>query len=354
MRPSASLNEKPVFNIRLAADVVAEPITWAVDQIVPSGMLTILSGKDKVGKTLFAWEIARAVCRGENFLGQFPATQGTVVFLGLDDPASVTVDRLEELGIREEPNLHVVTPLDCQPHAFTFWDEVQKQVDELDAQLVVVDALYLFLQGGSDAMNQAGGMAPVMRPLNKLAEETNASVLLITHDSKGGGDVAGSFVIRAAAKQILRLTGSADQSPRRTLHVEGKLIEGCKWSLEFKGPGSWRLVGEDAGRLAQTRDLVNTWLQEGNRGIVDTIARAISKRSDDVRTVLGVLLGEGSVTVESVSGGRGRPAQEYRWNFRPELTEGEGGTESGEPQAELALAGAEESLSVQAGSEARG
>lgn len=318
MCPGPSHSSQPVLTIRRAAEVVAEPISWTVDQIIPHGMLTILSGKDKVGKTLFAWEIARAVCRGENFLSQLPATQGTVVFLGLDDPATVTVDRLEQLGIREEANLHVVTPLDCQPHAFTFWDEVEKQVDELDAQLVVVDALYLFLQGGSDAMNQAGGMAPVMKPLNKLAEETNASVLLITHDSKDGGDVAGSFVIRAAAKQILRLTGTANQPARRSLHVEGKIVERCEWSLEFNGPGSWRLVDEGTERLTQTKASVKAWLQAGNRGTAEVIAKAIAKRPVDIRTVLGLLQVEEPVSMESVSRGRGRPAQEYYWNSRPE------------------------------------
>ena len=238
------------------------------------------------------------------------------------------MDRLEQLGIQEVPDLYVVTPLDCQPHAFTFWEQVQRKVDEIDPLLVVVDALYLFLHGPSDAMNQAGGMAPVMNPLNKLAEETKASVLLITHDSKSGGDVAGSFVIRAAAKQILRLT-SNNHSSRRSLHVEGKIIERCEWTLEFNGPGSWRLTDEGAERLIQTKALVKSWLQAGNRGTVEAIAKAIAKRPADVRTVLGLLQMEGEpVSMEHVSRGRGRPAQEYYWNIRPEPMGDNGGTEN--------------------------
>ena len=329
MCPIPSHSSQPVLTLRRAADVVAEPITWVVDQIIPSGMLTVLSGKDKAGKTLFAWEIARAVCRGENFLGQFPTAQGPVLFLGLDDPATVTVDRLEQLGIQDVPDLYVGTPLDCQPHASTFWEQVQRKVDEIDPLLIVVDALYLFLHGSSDSMNQAGGMAPVMNPLNKLAEQTGASVLLITHDSKSGGDVAGSFVIRAAAKQILRLT-SNNHASRRLLHVEGKIIERGEWTLEFNGPGSWRLVDEGAERLTQTKALVKAWLQGGNRGTVEAIAKAVAKRPADVRTVLGLLQKEELVSVESVNRGRGRPAQEYYWNSRPEPSGDNGGTENTE------------------------
>ena len=330
MSSVVSHSSQPGLTIRRAADVVAEPISWTVDQILPGGMLTILSGKDKAGKTLFAWEIARAVCRGENFMGQFPTAQGPVLFLGLDDPATVTVDRLEQLGIQEAPDLYLGTPLDCQPNHVDFWPKVREKVEGIAAQLVVVDALYLFLRGGSDAMNQAGGMAPVMEPLNKIAEETGASVLLITHDSKSGGDVAGSFVIRAAAKQILRLIGISHQPSMRSLQVEGKIIERCEWILEFNGPGSWKLANEGTERLTQTKGLVKSWLQSGNRGTVEVIARAISKRPADVRTVLGLLQKEEQVLMESVRRGRGRPAQEFYWNSRPKPIGVNGGTENTE------------------------
>jgi hypothetical protein len=64
-----------------------------IDQIIPAGMLTLLSGKDKLGKTLLAWELCRSVLQGIPFVGHFPAMQGPVVFLALDDPATVTIYR---------------------------------------------------------------------------------------------------------------------------------------------------------------------------------------------------------------------------------------------------------------------
>lgn len=146
----------PVLVLHKAADLVAEPITWTVDQIIPTGMLTVLSGKDKVGKTLLAWEMARTVTCNEAFLGHFRVKQGPVIFLALDDPAVVTVDRLEQLGLKDCPQLHVATPLDCQHRSPTFWDEVRKHVLGLHAGLLIVDALYLFLPPGPDTLNQAG------------------------------------------------------------------------------------------------------------------------------------------------------------------------------------------------------
>jgi RecA-family ATPase len=92
-------SQVPVLRLRTPSEILAEPITWAIDQIVPSGMVTILSGKDKMGKTLLAWEMAAAVSRGKAFLGQFQTTKADVVVLALDDPAVVTRDRLEQLDL---------------------------------------------------------------------------------------------------------------------------------------------------------------------------------------------------------------------------------------------------------------
>ena len=310
-------SDKPVLTLRRAPDLKEATITWAVDQIVPNGMLTLLSGKDKAGKTLFAWEIARAVLQGEPFLEQFPVTKGPVIFLALDDPTVVTIDRLEQLGLRDTPDLHVATPWDSQHKHFSFWDEVQAQAQLVKPQLVVVDALYLFLAHSTGAMNQVVSMGPVMEPLNKLTEQTGASVLLITHDSKNNHDVAGSFVIRAAAKQILRLEGNKNDASGRTLHIEGKLIERCLWTLKFGGPGNWALSDEEAVSLARTLAAVGEWMKDGNQGTTEAIAEAIHKRRTDVDVIIKQLLVMGLALAHKVKSGPGHPRIEYGWNFGP-------------------------------------
>ncbi len=319
MSAQATPAAPPVLILHKAADLVAEPVTWTVNQIIPAGMLTVLSGKDKVGKTLLAWEIARAVRRGEAFLGQFPVKQGPVIFLALDDPAVVTVDRLEQLGLKDCPQLHVATPLDCQHRFSMFWDEVGKQVLGLHAGLLIVDALYLFLPQGPDTLNQAGAMHPVMAIFNQLTEKTRVSIVLIAHDNKSGMDVAGSFVIRAAARQILRLSAPDGLSPKRLLKVEGKIIEAGEWTLNFGGPGQWKLVDTEAEKLGKTKGAVSAWLQRGQVGTVEEIARAVEKRRADVGTVLAQLKAEGLVEIEKVTtGAKGRPRDVYHWVFGPE------------------------------------
>lgn len=335
----AIMGDQPVLTLRPASKLAAKPVTWAVDQIIPSGMLTVFSGKDKLGKTLLAWEMARSVLNGEPFLGQFSVSQGPVIFLALDDPTVVTIDRLERLEIKDTADLHVATPLDCQHKHHGFWKEVAIQTRLLKPKMIVVDALYLFLDGGSESMNQASAMARVMQPLNELAEETGAAVLLITHDTKSGGDVAGSFVIRAAAKQILRLEGSKDQHTVRTLYVEGKLAEQTTWTLKFEGPRKWGLSDEESLSLTQTRAAVEEWLKQGNRGTAEAIAETLKKRQATVRMILKQLIAEGLATSNKKRGpGRGRSCVEYSWNSRPIPIEPEAGREIPAESKEVLLA----------------
>ena len=306
------MKECPVLRLCKAVDVSASPIEWVVDQIVPAGMLTILSGKDKTGKTVFAWEIIRAVTRGARLVEHFPVRQGPIVFLALDDPAVVTMERCDLLGLTDIEHLYFATPLDCQPNHFAFWQEVTKQVEEIKPSLIVVDALYLFIRGGGEALNQASAMGQVMQPLNTLAEATGAGVLVITHNAKGTDDVAGSFVIRAAAKQILRLKSVEGSISKRRLHVEGKLAEAREWCFDFKGPGHWKLADEEMENLTQTRAVVTTWLSSGSKGTVEAIATALSKRQADVRAVLRELVTDRIATIEKVvASGGGRPSQVY-------------------------------------------
>lgn len=316
-----------VLRLHKASELVAEPVTWTVDQIIPTGMLTVLSGKDKVGKTLLAWEMARTVTCNEAFLGHFLVKQGPVIFLALDDPAVVTVERLEQISLSNDTDLHVATPLDCQHRDPEFWEQVRTHVKDLGAALLIVDALYLFLPQGPDTLNQAGAMHPVMATFNKLTEKTGVSIVLITHDTKSGMDVAGSFVIRAAARQILRLSAPDGGSSKRVLKVEGKIIEAGEWTLNFSGPGQWKLVNSEAEKLGQTKAAVTAWLQKGQVGTVEEIAKAVEKRRADVGTVLMQLEAEGLVKAGKVVSGKGRPRHVYRWIFGPDPGDTGRGTE---------------------------
>lgn len=58
------------------SELEAKPISWRIQDVIPNGMLTVLHARDKVGKTLLAWEAARSLLWDSLFLGTFAVTPG--------------------------------------------------------------------------------------------------------------------------------------------------------------------------------------------------------------------------------------------------------------------------------------
>src|SRR5262249_18898154 len=160
-----------------------------VEPLLPAGMLALLSGKDKRGKTLLAQEIVRSVLTGAALFGRFPVRQGPVVGAFLDDPLNMTLERLSTLGVRNDRGLFLVDPLPYQGEPFGLLAAMKERMREVGAVLGVVDALYLLSPTTADAGNDASRMTPIMLELDHLAVDTGASGLVITHDNKSGADV---------------------------------------------------------------------------------------------------------------------------------------------------------------------
>jgi archaellum biogenesis ATPase FlaH len=334
-----------------AAELKADPVSFTVHSLIPAGMLSLLSGKDKRGKTLLAQEIVRAVLRGAAFLDRFPCERGPVVGAFLDDPTSLTLDRLEALGMRHNPELYLVPPLAFDGDAMRFLDRLEAAVARVRPVLVVVDSFYQLVPSGRDAGNDQARMGPLMARLNRLA--TVSAVLAVAHDNKAGADVAGSHVIRAAAKCILRLTlprGAETEdedgppaTPRRILTLESKFAAASSWALEIRGVGDWRCCGSPRElRASDTLGAVRAFLADGGTGTAEEIAKAVKRRLEDVQTALKLLNPPG----ESRKGKRGRTATVYRGGEFPSQPDFPSEAREGNSEAQLLnfpkVAGAED------------
>lgn len=310
---------RPLF-VR-AANLSAPPVTYRVDSLLADGMLHILAGRDKRGKTLLAEEIGRCVLRGVRLFGQFDTRPGLVMAALLDDPLPVTLDRLDTLDVRNPgDDFWIVDPTAFEdPTAFL--DALEAEAMEAKPALIILDALYLFLPASRDAGNDAARMAPVMRKLDRLATRTGAAVLVIAHDNKGGSDVAGSYVVRAVAKVVMRIAvpkgeGEDEEGPttsRRALTVESKLGASTSFLLDLQGVGNWRYLGEPRTvRAGDVKDAVRIYILSGGSGTAEEIADAVHRRRADVDAALAALVLNGEIASGTWSTGkRGRPGTVY-------------------------------------------
>jgi hypothetical protein len=286
-------------------------------------MVTVLSGKDGLGKTLLGLEMARAVLKSKPFLGKFSVKQGPVWAMLLDDPVSMIMERLKTLRLHKEDNLWIMTD-----EKFTPGQPVEtlaelkaralKGDESVRPRLIILDALYLLLPEGQGTINDPGAMGPVMYALNQLAHATGAAVVVITHDAKGRNDVAGSFAIKAAAKVILRVARPSRegfQSAMRELIIDKNRL-GPRYRLRVRldGVGEWTLLRSlQTQRLRTVKIALKGYLMSGQLGSADEIARAIKHRRNDTVTVLEHFVRKGDVqAVKAASGKRGRPSIAYR------------------------------------------
>jgi hypothetical protein len=331
-----------------AAQLTTQSVEFVIEDLLLRRMLTLLSGRDKIGKTLLAMEMMRAVLRGFRLFGHFRTNPGVVAGFFLDDPEGLTKDRLESLGITKDSGCLISTSQRADLHdPLAFLRHVGHAAVQCCADLVVLDALYLFVPIGQNVANDQARMAPVMGLLNSIAERSGAAVLIIAHDSKNGADVAGSHVIRAAAKNILRLTlpttavedpDEGPTTPQRVLRLESKLIPATAYALELRGVGDWLFRGNPReARTGIVRDEVEKYLAAGAEGTGTEIAEALDRRRVDVEAALRVLIAEGKVVCEGQgSSSRGRPRGIYRavrvsvprGNFRPDPPDRNSGDKS--------------------------
>lgn len=313
--------------LRHPSELVARPISWYTDAIIPAGMLAVLHARDKLGKTLLAWEVARAGLKQTSLLDTFTVSPGRVVLALLDDPHDLTVQRRDALGLKDCEDLRIVTPLDADlsdPPAFL--QDFKTACEAFKPSLIVLDALYQFAPPGKDSMNDAARMRGIMQVFNELAETLPSAVLLIVHDRKDGADVAGSHVIRATAKALLHLTKpkwsneeEEEDDGRRILTVVSKMTGEARHLLRCQGVGAWSYLGRgDSAHQARTtwaQDRVLTWLKEGEAGIVPEIAKAAKLRNADALAALTALVEEGQAESELLprtDGKKGKGRLVYR------------------------------------------
>ncbi len=319
----------PRLILRRPSELAAiKAVSWRIEDILPDGMLALLHAQDKVGKTLLAWEMARAVVTGTEFLDTFPTTQGKVVLVLLDDPTELTRERCHAFGLSENEDVRLVTP-----NEVASMSEPGRVIGDLatvcsafSPQLVVIDALYLFGPTGKDAMNDVSRMRPLMTKFNDLAQSLQAAVVVIAHDKKSGETVAGSHAITASAKALLHLTISerntheASESGQRVLEIKSKMTRPARHLLSLEGAGDWRYIGpaDSNGQLRQAsiRDRVLEFLHANREASSTQLATALRVRKADILLTVEELEEQEVIKVcprPRIDGKKGRPAKVYVW-----------------------------------------
>lgn len=248
----ATFGSSPAYSAHMLATAPIPAVPWLIEGVLPKG-LSVLAGDPKAGKSLLTLEVARAVATGDAAFGNFPVrAPGEVLFLALDDPQGVVMQRLRSpamTGITQGTRLAVVFQCDRQESDGSFPALERWLLTHPDTSLVVVD-VYASVRPVDLGSRREGGFFAdynLGQPLKRLAEDHGIALVVNHHTRKMPHEdwlhrISGTFGIAAVADNLFLL--DAQDKRRAMLRGRGKQFAELGVALERDESGHWRYTGE--------------------------------------------------------------------------------------------------------------
>ena len=176
------------------------------------------------GKSTFIRHLVAAAADGAPFLGApFLLGDEVLVHYLTEEPIGTFRAEFRKVPLANSNRVAVTTFGDAFGRRF---EEVVREVERSAAHFVVVDSLGQWGGLVGDAENSAGGVMSVMRPLQSLAQRTDAIVIAVHHTRKMAGTLVeqarGSSALAAAADAVYRLTRVEQAHQQRRLEALGR------------------------------------------------------------------------------------------------------------------------------------
>lgn len=231
------------------SDVETKQIDWLWFPYLPKGMVSIIQGDPKCGKTFMLIDIISRITRGDyKPLSCEKFEVGNVIFQNSDDPIEYSLKGRFE---KQKADTTRVFCVDEKKEKLYFdnLDKLKKLIEEQKPVLVVIDPIQAYMgDGDSNSMVQVRN---ALAPLKTLAEQYNVAIVLVQHLKKGNETKAiykgaGSIDFVGFARSMLMIVKDTENDERLLLHTtsnvakEGNCLSykitenGLEW-LEDKG-----------------------------------------------------------------------------------------------------------------------
>lgn len=214
--------------LRTMADVEPREVEWLWPKRVPRGKITLLAGDPGLGKSFATLSFAARVSTGSPWPDGSCCPAGDVILVSAEDDVEDTIaPRLIAHGA-DLDRVHALEAVRVagRERAFTLEDlpPLRDAIARVSPILIVIDPISSFL-GRTDSHNNAE-VRGLLAPLAKMAADTGAAVLLVSHLNKSGGAkslyrATGSLAFVAAARAAYFVCRDRDD-PKRRLFAPGK------------------------------------------------------------------------------------------------------------------------------------
>lgn len=287
-RPVDDLGRR-VIHLARADSVRAERVRWAWDRRIPLGALSLLAGREGLGKSTLAVDLAAQVTRGD-LDGELIGRPMSVLYVATEDShAHTVVPRLHVAGadLTRVHLLDAVLDADGTTDRLTIPGDaaiLAEAIREHDVALVVLDAATSVLDGRLDG-DRDRQMRRALEPLAGVGMDTGAAIIGIVHLGKAAtADVGRAILGSIAWSQVARSVLAVAQDPD-----SGSLII-TRTKCNLAGPVSSlgarivpRPIALDDGATTEVGGV--EWLGETSADVRDLLAEAAGGPQDDQEEV---------------------------------------------------------------------
>jgi|688.fasta_scaffold46040_5 hypothetical protein len=262
---AATLDEnssKPKAKIYDPAEFMALPTAGSLllaPGIAGSGV-TIVGGSGGVGKTTLAYHLAGAVIMRDEFLGEVPTRQGSVLFVSSDEPHAFAQDKLINRGITHGYKMMIDWDV-------SQWSDLEMTVEDMRPALVIVDS-FNAIHNDDNFDENSTQASQTVKKLERLSVKCSVPIVLIHHlgkskDNKGVNKLRGNTAIAASCSSVLIL----------------ETIEGTAKSLTQP-----KIRGSEPLNLIVKMDVENGRFEVTEGNVADDATKSLAQRLKDFFT----------------------------------------------------------------------
>lgn len=275
-----------------------EPPTEVIPSLAYEDSTTLLSAREKCGKSTLVGQACAALSVGGEFFGK-KLERSSSLWYAVDEPLGDTVRRFQKYGA--DPD--AITIQTERPSA----EDLLSEIGQSGARLVVVDTLSRLWRGRIESANNNDQVAEFVWPYIEAARETGVALVLLYHTSKAGREYRGGVELGAAVdipltlrRQGQKYSADADDGfdadydddsrddGRRLLSGQGRNID-VRLRLGFDGE---RYVPADSPTPLRSRILAEL---EHEAASATALAEILTTRKDRVLAEIRDLRTEGMI-----------------------------------------------------------
>ncbi|MET8150238.1 AAA family ATPase [Actinoplanes sp. NPDC049668] len=194
-----------------ASSIAMRGVKWLYRGRIPHGMVTLLAGREGIGKSTVWADLAARLTRGV-LPGRFEGRPQNVIVCATEDSwshtivprllaASADMDLVLHIAVHDEDGKErgIVAPQDIR--------RMQEAFRTVRPALLVIDPLMAVIDGKIDTHKQAE-VQQALEPLVKLCERIGMAVLALIHVNKSGGtdplnNIMGSKAFATLPRSVL-------------------------------------------------------------------------------------------------------------------------------------------------------